>query len=341
MTYAEIIQNNCAKYSSVSWWPKYAFHYTDVTNAVNILKEGFLYSRQDVTSKKLMSNDNASRQVIDMTCSDATSNVRFYYRPLTPTQYHNEGYKHPGLRYCHDTNANVPVPVFFLFDLEMMLAMPQIKFSEESLAGNGVPLFQGETNFANLDFAQIYKTGPMNDAYVEKKRRHAEIVFPGAYPINPSLKNIVCRNEIERCTLLNLLRKESVRLFSEYKDYIVVNSDCFENNGLYITDCRYYGDKIVTVYSSTYSKRQYTKAYKDADLSKLEVQAYAEFEWVKGHNLLERRGCKFIIDYENTESTTFTRLGKPNGATALYMRVYFDNKQVCYMCWHLADAAML
>lgn len=77
------------------------------------------------------------------------------------------------------------------------------------------------------------------------------------------------------------------------------------------------------------------------DTNALEVHAHAEFEWLKGHNVLKRRGCKFIIDYENDESTTFTNLGKPKGATTLYMRVYFENKLVCYMCWHLADAAMM
>lgn len=341
MTYEEIIQNNCRNHSPVSWWPNYAFHYTDVSNAVNILKEGVLYSRQDVTRRNLMSNDNASRQVIDMTYSGATSNVRFYYRPLTPTQYHNEGYKHPSLRYCHDTNANVPVPVFFLFDLETMLKMPETMFSEESLAGSGVHLLQGVNNFSNLDFAQIYKTGPMSDAYIEKRKRHAEIIFPGSFPINRALKYIVCRNEIERSTLLNLLRCQSIRLFSEYKNCIIVNNECFENNGLYVEDCRYFDGKVVVVYSSTYNKKRYTRTYKESDSNALEVHAHAEFEWLKGHNVLERRGCKFIIDYENDESTTFTNLGKPKGATTLYMRVYFENKLVCYMCWHLADAAMM
>ena len=90
MTYAEIIQNNCEKVNP-SWWPKFAYHYTDVTNAVSILSSGKLYSRVKAGAKGVMENDNASRQVIDMTETRATSYVRFYFRPLTPTQYHNEG----------------------------------------------------------------------------------------------------------------------------------------------------------------------------------------------------------------------------------------------------------
>ena len=87
MGYSEIIKENCEKHSSVSWWPKFAFHYTDVTNAVSILDTGYLYSRVNAERMKIMKNDNASRQVIDMTISEAAAHVRFYFRPLTPTQF--------------------------------------------------------------------------------------------------------------------------------------------------------------------------------------------------------------------------------------------------------------
>lgn len=134
MNFSDIIKNNCENHCSVSWWPKFAFHYTDVTNAVSILSEGYLYSRADATQLKKMRNDNASRQVIDMTNPNIVSMVRFYFRPLTPTQYYNEGYKHPSLRYDGDENANTPVPVFFLFDLEQLLKLENVSFSETSQA---------------------------------------------------------------------------------------------------------------------------------------------------------------------------------------------------------------
>lgn len=75
MTYDEVISNNCKYNAPVSWWPKYAFHYTDVTNAIGILKTGYLYSRYNAEKSHLMSNDNASRQVIDMTYSGAESTM--------------------------------------------------------------------------------------------------------------------------------------------------------------------------------------------------------------------------------------------------------------------------
>ena len=123
MEYIDIIRDNSEKRSPVSWWPKFAFHYTDVTNAVSILSSGFLYSRADATHLRVMENDNASRQVIDMTDSAVVSKVRFYFRPLTPTQYYNEGYKHPALRYDGDENANVPVPIFLCHFTEIPVRM--------------------------------------------------------------------------------------------------------------------------------------------------------------------------------------------------------------------------
>ncbi len=341
MTYDEIISINCNTNSSVSWWPRYAFHYTDVSNAIGILKESTIYSRFDANRKQLMSNDNASRQVIDMTYSGATSSVRFYYRPLTPTQFHNEGYKHPMLRYCGDSNANVPVPVFFLFDLKTILSMEGTQFSEQSLAGGGGVLYQGEKAFSGLNFAQIYKNGYMENVEAEKKYRHAEIVFPGSFPIDSSIKSIVCRNDIERATLLNLLRKEDTKSFSKYKDLVVVCNECFESNGLFITQCNYYGTKAAIVFAKTAKKIQYTLKYKNNPLDSLLLNAEAEFEWMHSSKMILRQGCRFKIDYEKSEHMTFTNLNKPNGATALHMKIYIEKKLVCYMCWQLADSALL
>ena len=87
MTFHEIIQNNTNDPGiAIRWWTRFAFHYTDITNAVNILTTRFLYSRKHAKEIGLMKSDNASRQVIEMTHAETMSYVRFYYRPKTPTQ---------------------------------------------------------------------------------------------------------------------------------------------------------------------------------------------------------------------------------------------------------------
>ena len=79
MSYSDIILDNRFHHSPVRWWPQFAFHYTDVTNAVSILDSGMLFSRSNAEHLGLMHNDNASRQVIDMTQAEAQSCVRFYF----------------------------------------------------------------------------------------------------------------------------------------------------------------------------------------------------------------------------------------------------------------------
>lgn len=339
MTYAEIIEQNSNAISN-PWWAKHAFHYTDVTNAVNIMKTGYLFSRVNATHYKVMNNDNASQQVINMTYSGATSYVRFYFRPLTPTQYHNEGYKHPNARYCQDSNANVPVPVFFILDLNKLLNTSGTMFSEKSLAGGGESLKSGPEEFSKLNFTQIYKNGYMENVEEEKRFRHAEIVHPGQIEILPYLKAIACRNDIERKTLLNLLRKEGSRLFTLYQKKIIVCDECFEKNGLYIAECEYSGDTATIVFQNTAKKKEYTNAHRNGN-SKLELKAHVDFHWDKKTVLLGTQSCEFTIDYDNCTATKFTGLMKPKDATAMYMQVFFEDKQVCYMCWQLAEAAML
>ena len=240
MEYIDIIRDNSENHSPVSWWPKFAFHYTDVTNAVSILSSGFLYSRADAAHMRVMKNDNASRQVIDMTNSGVVSKVRFYFRPLTPTQYYNEGYKHPALRYDGDENANVPVPIFLLFDLEKLLALPGVEFSEMSQAGHGARVYSGIEAFSKLNFDYIYDNS-FDNFDTTKIYRHAEIVHPKSMAIESCIRNILCRNDLERITLLNLLREENPLAFARYQNIIkTYRYDTFENNGVFLTECSYH-----------------------------------------------------------------------------------------------------
>ena len=237
MSYQEIILKN-EEFAPVKWWPHYAYHYTDIRNAVSILESGMLYSRMQAVELQVMQNDNASRQVIDMTEQRTTSYVRFYFRPLTPTQYHNEGFKHRDLRYDGDPNANVPVPIFFFFYLDKLLSDPNTSFSEGSEAGRGCPLLQGEEEFSQLDFRMIYRNGPFLSEDVDRKRerslRQSEIVYPDRYQIEHSLAGIVCRNAEEKTTFLNLLKDRSNKLFCYWAPRVrVINPGLFYNNGLF------------------------------------------------------------------------------------------------------------
>src|SRR5258708_34920581 len=75
-----------------SWWPNYAFHFTDIRNAVLILKNGVLMSRASAQTLSEGFVDAASQQILDRTENTWKRYVRFYFRPKTPMLYVNEGF---------------------------------------------------------------------------------------------------------------------------------------------------------------------------------------------------------------------------------------------------------
>ena len=325
MTYAEIIQSNCKKVTP-SWWPKYAYHYTDVTNAVGILSSGKLYSRVKAGAKGVMKNDNASRQVIDMTETRATSYVRFYFRPLTPTQYHNEGYKHRQLRYKGDVNANVPVPVFLLFDLEKLLLMKGTHFSALSQAGHGNPIYSGIDAFAELPFDSIYSNGYCTEEVL--KHRHAEILYPDEFQIDSAIKGIFCRNDCERSTLMNLLKDNNPTAFYRYKDIIrVARSDTFERNGFFVESVLFHNDTISFVFAETPQKKRYADRYAREELECME--ATFQFEWKNTKETLKSLAQTVYIDYMQPKPIVFERLPHIQGARILRVTLKIDGQLLC------------
>ena len=322
MSYKDIILKN-EEYAPARWWPHYAYHYTDISNAVSILESGMLYSRLRAEELHVMMNDNASRQVIDMTAQKTASYVRFYFRPLTPTQYHNEGFKHRDLRYDGDPNANVPVPIFFFFHLEQLLSDPNTCFSEGSEAGGGVPVLKGEDAFANLDFEMIYRNGPYISQDSENRKREgslrqSEILYPDMFQINGFLAGIVCRNAEERTTLLNLLKDKSNRLFSYWQPRIrVINKDLYYNNGLFIESCGLHGT-------------DFRKRYANKNISDLQLKASARFEWLHKSELLQRKDFEWTMNYLNAKPITFCGMPEIKKATDLSVKVYLENQLMCY-----------
>lgn len=333
MNYSDVIYDNCKNHSAVSWWPKFAYHYTDVTNAVSILDTGLLYSRASVEQLGLMQNDNASRQVIDMTQTSAISCVRFYFRPLTPTQYYNEGFKHSQLRYYNDENANTPVPVFFVFDLAKLLTIPGVRFSELPQSGYGSELKSGIEDFSKLNFDAIYSKGYEN--ITETKRfRHAEILHPSSFQIDDCLENILCRNSIERVTLLNLLKKKNYLKFSKYKDKIkVCKSDMFENNGLFITECNYHNNKISISFSDTLAKQKYAiKMMSNNNVDALKpITVRFVLDWLNSQRVVHHSGISVNLNYQNSTGISLKGLPSYPTAKSIQIQVFVEDKLMCFV----------
>ena len=182
-----------------AWWPQFVYHYTDVNNAISILKTGVLYSRAHAQDLDLMVNDNAHPGIIAQTDPEHRDLVRLYFRPRTPAQYANEGIKSPEQR----GSGHCPVPVFFVFDLVEVIGRDDARFSSGSLASHRHMHSDERDYFVNtIPWRDVYGDGvPSTDAV--KKARAAEVVIPGSLPIGSELKGIFCRSPGERMTLID------------------------------------------------------------------------------------------------------------------------------------------
>ncbi len=343
MTFKSIIDFNAENFcQGRTWWATNAFHFTDVTNAVKILDCGYLYSRMSSQKNNLMQNDNASRQVIDMTAPDVLKYVRFYFRPLTPTQYYNEGYKHPQLRYGQDINANIPVPVFLIFDLLSILQDGNTLFSEKSQAGYYTPaLLSGIEDFSKLNFSKIYATGPMENASEDIKYRQAEILYPEKYPIKNSLKYVVCRNEIERRTLLKLLKDKSNKLYAEYKDRVrILKKDIFENNGLFVNAITYYKGHLEITFNQNSERQKFCYNQKRRnEVNELQpVACKVNLKWQKANgDLIYEMDDTGKLDYETIGSIS-CNLANFEDAKKIEVNLYLDNNLMCAFDFVLNDS---
>lgn len=344
MDYGEIIQQNIKHHARPSWWCKYAFHFTDVSNAASILRSGRLYSRRQALNHNVMMNDNASRQVIDITDSEVISNVRFYFRPQTPTQYYNEGYKHPLLRFHGDPNANVPVPVFFLFDLEKLLTHPDVEFSEVSQAGHRATTCKGIEAFSRFNFNYIYDNTYDNFS-ITKNYRQAEILIPNHIDINNYLSYVLCRNSIEQTTLLNLLRSGSADALEQYKNFIrVCKADVFYDNGIYVNSCECNNDSVYVTLSDSYESYQYNRREMlKQGLTELRlVEASICIEWLDdGDCMLKQARAAIQVDIQKTKELHLRSLPVIPGATKLGIRVFFEKKLMCYVIRSLMPSELL
>ena len=237
------------------WWPNFFYHFTDVHNAASIIESGWIYSRARVDEENIMVNDNASRVVIEATHFDNTMYGRLYFRPMTPTQYHNEGFKPEGVR-KQDMNASCPIPIFFLLSVEKIMEITDIKFAERGISGERQNIKEGETEFAKLNFHKIYHDGSYN-AQTEwdiKEYRQSEVICKNGFPVPQTIRGIVCRSNAERETLLYLLKKYSLRLYETYKKMIIYKPShrMFYNNGIFIKEVSIVDDLISMELNSAY-----------------------------------------------------------------------------------------
>lgn len=156
----------------------------------------------------LLSNDNASPEIIAQTAPWVHQHVRLYFRPRTPTFYHNEGIRPAEQR---SLNAHCPVPVAFLLDAKTVLGMSRSQFSNGNLARRNQATLGGTAaQFEALPFDDIYHDHSTYGYTEDRKNqltfhRQAEAVIPDELPLHNLLKAVFVCSAAERETLISLV----------------------------------------------------------------------------------------------------------------------------------------
>ena len=206
------------------WWPDYVFHYTDLRNAVSILKDGRLLSRMRAETEGKLVVSSGSSSVLAGTGTWVKDCVRLYFRPLTPTQYWAEGIQSSAtLARSRYRDAHCPVPVFFLFDSSEILTRADCKFADGGL-NKPSRVFTTARDLRNLPWEKIYHTDAIDPMHFEESdiahRRNAEVIVPRELDLD-ALCCIHCRSAAEKETLQHLLPLE---LRHRYQDRIMATT---------------------------------------------------------------------------------------------------------------------
>ncbi len=237
------IQSWSERLGSLNWWPKYVYHFTDVNNAVRIIRSGSLYSRSECLRLNLMAVDNANVEVIQQTQREHLDFVRLYFRPRTPTQFRNEGIRPIGQR--DGSGAHCPVPVFFCFDTLGILSMDESEFSNGNMASIDVEHHSDREFFLSIPFQYVFHNSWFSSdmRHTIVFHRNAEVLVPHRLPLKPHLKFIACRSAAERQTLLHFLPPRFRRSWSPL--IRIGESGFFERKWTFIEEVVVVDDKVV------------------------------------------------------------------------------------------------
>lgn len=206
-------------------WPRFLFHVTDVTNAASILACGHLLSRTRAEAAGYAKSDNASRRVIASTAPWVLDSVRLYFRPRTPTFFHNEGIRPSGLRSPFD--AHCPVPVAFLFDAAAILARADVQVSDGNLATRRRRVGRGLDFLRSLPWEWIFHEGiprGSDEQTLATFHRHAEVAVPGELPLAGALRYVGVRSAAEFETLRTLLNEAGDPDANRWMSHVFVDS---------------------------------------------------------------------------------------------------------------------
>lgn len=225
-----------------SKWPKYLFRHEKLENAVKILLDGLLLSRNDAENK--IHDDIAPSTVISRsTYSHQFS--RLYFRPKNPTQFHVEGIRQKTDPFLtNDPTVHAPVLIMLVFRASSVLALEDTSFSNGNMQAAQVQYGDTEEFFQKIPFNEVFHNGALDSSEIKKITfsKCAEVLAKSPLNLASHLAFVLCRSEAERKTLLHYLPelderiKQKIRTTSEvgvfFNDFTYVKEVDVSSEGL-------------------------------------------------------------------------------------------------------------
>ncbi|KYC43043.1 hypothetical protein WA1_13150 [Scytonema hofmannii PCC 7110] len=234
-----------------SSWKGYIYHFTHIENAVSILQGERLLARNKCNNFR----DSAGASLIAHTSKDVKDFARFYFRPKTPTQWHNESLgKRKGKIY-----ALCPVPIFFCVNLERVLETHGSKcgISNGNLAASGSH-YGNSVNFLkeSFDFNHVYSTLQEVGKEIFLRASQQEFIihhYLDFTKLNLEDISLICRNTHDKQLLLHLMGRNSKYAHRVFEEKDILDKSLFyhENPYIKITNHGQYFEVEIEKYESS------------------------------------------------------------------------------------------
>ena len=221
-----------------SEWKGSIYHFSHIDNAVEIIKNRKIQSRNKANIKGDAAGNVVHRR------GDAHNYARFYFRPQTPTQFYNEflgknttdGYEtHGNWISWYDKARGLgfpkcPIPIFFRFSIKEVL----FKYEKKCCVSNG-NMQADSTQFNSIEkmldkfnFDYLYSNMSYDKEHNRKYMNYSqqEFLVKDELSFNDLFEyEIICPSEADRTLLKNLLGNEHKDIFSK----IVVDRRYYNN----------------------------------------------------------------------------------------------------------------
>ncbi len=151
-------------------------HTTDFDNFISIYRSGFLKSRIQLIKENHEFKNNAENDVLAHTSDYIKSKLRFYYRPITPTNI--SAY----------LNHKQTRPVMLVFDKQLIFNDNAI-FSNGCCASYSTDTTATAKQALSYNWEEIFSKGPFDNTNIfMKNHRNAEFLLPSPLSLNSATK---------------------------------------------------------------------------------------------------------------------------------------------------------